>query len=90
LTTAPPGDEGEVEMYDALAVLLPLQIATDPDGGAESWAAARASIAAAYPAEANGLLAAARTGAGAVEEALGELLAEPLRAVSPDHEDVAE
>lgn len=87
LTTAPPGDEGEVEMRDALAVLLPLQIATDSDSAAESWAAARVSIAAAYPAEANGVLAAASTGPAAVEEALGELLTEPLRAVSADDED---
>ncbi len=87
LTTAPPGDEGEVEMRDALAVLLPLQIATGPDSAAESWVAARASIAAAYPAEANGVLAAASAGAAAVEEALGELLMEPLRAVSANDED---
>jgi len=87
LTTAPPGDEGEVEMRDALAVLLPLQIATGPESAAESWVAARASIAAAYPAEANGVLAAASAGAAAVEEALGELLMEPLRAVSANDED---
>ncbi|MGH2500163.1 MAG: hypothetical protein ACRDF0_08770 [Candidatus Limnocylindria bacterium] len=89
LTTAPPGDEGEVEMSDTLAVLLPLQIAADPESAAESWAAARTSIAAAYPAEAKGVLAAASADAAAVEVALGELLAEPLRAVSPDDEDAA-
>ena len=87
LTTAPPGKEGEVEMSDALAVLLPLRISTDPDTAAESWAAARASIAAAYPAEAKGVLAATSAGAPAVKETLGELLAEPLRAVFRDDED---
>jgi len=84
VTTAPSGDEGEVEMRDALAVLLSLEIATDSGSAAESWAAARASIAAAYPAEAKSVLAAANAGAAAVENALGDLLAEPLRAVSPD------
>ena len=87
LTAAPPGDDGEVEMRDALAVLLPLQIATDTDSAMESWAAARASIAAAYPAEAKGVLAAASADAAAVEEALGDLLAEPLRAISHEDED---
>lgn len=86
LTTASPEDEGEVEMRDALAVLLPLEITTDPDSAAESWAAARASIAAAYPADAKGVLGAASSGAAAVEEALGALLAEPLRAGHPEDE----
>ena len=87
LTTAPPGNEGQVEMRAALAVLLPLKIATDPDSAAESWAAARASIAATYPAEAKAVLAAASVGAAAVEDALAELLVEPLRAISADDED---
>jgi hypothetical protein len=87
LTTAPPGDEGEAELTDALAVLLPLQISTDPGRAAESWTAARASIAARYPSETHGVLAAATTNrAAAVETTLGELLAEPLRAISTDGE----
>lgn len=86
LTTAGHGDEGQLEMRHALAVLLPLQIATHPDSAAESWAAARAAITRAYPTEAMGVLAAASSGAAAVEEALGELLAEPLRAISADDE----
>jgi hypothetical protein len=61
---------------------------TDPDSAAASWAAARASIAAAYPVEAMRVLDAATTGgAAAAERALGELLAEPLRVVSAENED---
>jgi hypothetical protein len=91
LTTAPPGPEGEVEMRDALAVLLPLQIAADPNSAAESWATARASIEATYPAEVKDVLAAARVDAAAVEEAIGVLLTEPLRSrlLYPDDEDAA-
>lgn len=87
ITTAPPGDEGEVEMRDALAVLLPLQITTDPDSAAESWAAARASISKAYPSEVTGVLVAASASAAGVKEALRQLLAEPVRTISSDDDD---
>jgi hypothetical protein len=77
--TPPEGDE--TELHDALAVLLPLEIALQDDTAAELWAQTRERLLDADPAEIEPLLIAAPRGQAAVEAALAALLAEPLDAL---------
>ena len=78
LTVGSPGDEDEADLLDALAVLLPLEVATDDEATAELWAAARERIIAADPAETEPVLSAARSGEAAVETALRLMLSKPI------------
>jgi hypothetical protein len=87
LTSAPPGEEGEPELRDALAVLLPLEIETDVDSVADSWSSTRNALEKAHPTEAAGALAAAEKGSKAVEQAVAELLAEPVDALFADDDE---
>lgn len=78
LPVGSPGDEDEADLRDALAVLLPLEVATEDDGAADSWAAARDRMVAAYPDDSEAVLSAAPLGKAAVENALRETLREPI------------
>ncbi len=78
LTVGTPGEDTEADLCDALAVLLPLELATEDDDAAESWGAARDQMSAAHLAETEVVLSAARSGKAAVETALRDLLGEPI------------
>jgi hypothetical protein len=78
LTMGSPGKDDNAGLRDALAVLLPLEVATEDGDETDSWAAARDHLIAAYPAETAGVLSAARSGEGAVENALRKVLSEPI------------
>jgi hypothetical protein len=78
LTVGSPGEDDDAELRDALAVLLPLVVTTENDEGEDSWPAVRDRMVAAQPAEAQGVLSAARSGKSAVEKALRAMLCEPI------------
>ena len=78
LTAGSPGEDDEAHLRDALAVLLPLEVATEEDNSADPWHAARDRMAAAHPVETEGILSAARLGNVAVEDALRDILSEPI------------
>jgi hypothetical protein len=78
LPVGSPGKDDDADLRDALAVLLPLEVATEDDDATDSWTAARDHMIAAYPAETAGVLSAARSGKAAVENALREMLGEPI------------
>ena len=86
LTVGTPIDGEEAELRDALAVLLPLEIALQDGGAAEVWARARERLLGEDPGEIAPLLAAAPRGQAAVEAALAELLAEPLGVLSENED----
>lgn len=74
----------EAELRDALAVLLPLEIAPEDEGAAEVWAQARKRVLDANPAEVGPIVTAGARGRAAVQTALSALLAEPLQALRED------
>jgi hypothetical protein len=78
LIVGSPGEEDQADLRDALAVLLPLELVTEDEHAADSWTAARDRVVAAHPAEARPVLSAAPTGQAAVENALRNLLGEPI------------
>ena len=86
LAVGTPTDGEEAELRDALAVLLPLEIAPQDGGAAEVWAQARERLLREDPAEIEPLLAAAPRGQAAVESALAALLAEPLGVLREDED----
>jgi hypothetical protein len=86
LTVGTPTDGEEAELHDALAVLLPLEIALQDGSAAEVWAQTRDRLLGEYPAEIEPLLAAAPRGQAAVEAALAALLAEPLGVLWEDED----
>jgi hypothetical protein len=77
LTVGTPREEAELR--DALAVLLPLEIAPEDTGAADVWAQARDRLLGAHPAEVEPVLTAAARRQAAVQTALAALLAEPLQ-----------
>jgi len=78
LTVGSPGEDDEPDLRDALAVLLPLEVATEENDVADPWAATRDRMVAAHPAETETVLSAARSGKVAVENALRDMLGEPI------------
>ena len=76
----PIGASAKSELVDALAVLLPLELATEETGPPDSWAAAREALLAAHPdAHTAAMFAASTQGAAAVREALRAVLAGPFQ-----------
>jgi hypothetical protein len=78
LTAGSPGEADQAGLRDAIAVLLPLEVATEKHNEADPWPAARDRIASAHPAETNAILSATRLGSVAVENALRDILSEPI------------
>lgn len=78
LIVGSPGEDDEADLHDALAVLLPLEVATEADQVTDSWAAARDRLVGAHPAETDAVLSMARFGKTAVERALRDLLSESI------------
>jgi hypothetical protein len=79
------GADDEQDLRDALAVLLPLEVATEAEETADSWPAVRERMLADYPLESERVVSAARFGKTAVENALRELLREPLDDLDQTH-----
>lgn len=86
LTVGSPGEDDKADLRDALAVLLPLEVTADDDDAADLWAAARAQLIAAHPAETERVLSAARSGETAVENILRDLLGEPIDGLHEEDE----
>lgn len=73
------GENAELALRDALAVLLPLELAPTPEEPTESWATVRKQLEVGVAgADVTELLAAAPRGPANVERALRRFLAEPL------------
>lgn len=73
------GDRAEAALHDAVAVLLPLELAPAPQEPGDSWATVRKQLEARVGgATVAPLLAAAPRGSAQVERALLQFLAEPL------------
>jgi hypothetical protein len=78
LTVGSPAPDEEADLRDALAVLLPLEVATEEDDAADPWVAIRDRIIAAHPVGIEAVLSAAHSGTTAVENALRDTLGEPI------------
>jgi hypothetical protein len=78
LTVGSPSEDDEADLRDALAVLLPLKVATEDEDTADEWAVARDRMVAEHPAETEAVLSVARSGKAAVDNALRDMLAEPI------------
>lgn len=91
LVVGTPTEAEDAGLRDALAVLLPLEIARQDGSAADVWAQARKHLLDEDGAEIAPLLTAAPHGQGAVEAALAALLAEPLAELweNDDEEELA-
>jgi hypothetical protein len=78
LTVGSPGADDDADVRDALAVLLPLDVSTEDDGAPDLWNAARGRTSREHRDEVARVITAARSGQGAVESALRDILSEPL------------
>ncbi len=90
LIAGSPGDDDDAGLRDALAVMLPLDIATEDGDAMVAWVAARDRFAATHPEEAQAVLPAAVAGRTAVEDALRGLLSSPIDEISTNDEDEGE
>jgi hypothetical protein len=86
LTVGSAGKDDEAAMRNALAVLLPLEVSTEDEDAADSWVEIRDRMVSAYPAGTEAVLAAATSGEEAVQNALREMLSEPIRDFYEDEE----
>jgi hypothetical protein len=78
LTVGSPGTDNEAGLRDALAVLLPLEVTTEDDEADDAWSEARAQMTAEDPSETGKALAASSSGEAAVQDALHDILSEPI------------
>lgn len=78
LTVGTSGEDDEADVRNALAVLLPLEVAIEDHNAQDPWAAARDRIIASHPVETDAVLSAARFGKAAVENALRDMIAQPI------------
>ena len=91
LVVGTPMEGEDAGLRDALAVLLPLEIALQDDSAIEVWLQARERLLEGNPVEIEPLLAMAPRGQTAVEAALGTLLAAPFLGLreNDDYDDEA-
>jgi hypothetical protein len=86
LTVGSPGDKDDASLRDSLAVLLPLDLATEEqNGNGMAWDETRERLLASHPAELSPVLTAASRGENAVTEALRGVLAEPIEELEEDN-----
>jgi hypothetical protein len=90
LTVGSPGTDDAAGLRDALAVLLPLEVATENDDAADAWATARMQMNAKDPSETGRALAASVSGKAAVQNALHDILSEPIEIFYEAEGDVKE
>lgn len=91
LAVGTPAEGEHASLRDALAVLLPLDIATEPEDldEAAAWEEKRDRLRADHPVELAPVLAAASRGEKAVAEALRSVLVAPLEEDEEDDDEVA-